>query len=385
MTTPSNTQLALILAFQQKMAGLGIRAVFSHVEDGPVLTVYYYTPNASLPVAKLLKHEEDFALAAGVDRVNITRIGGRVAIFVPKPPDERRIVDFKDVAYYCYQHRAEYDVPLCLGIDHLGNKTIIELTQQPHVLIGGQTHAGKSVFLKNLLANIIICKTIDEVMFYLIDTKRVDLPLFEGCPQVLEIARTVKEAYYVLKNVLRECEVRYKQLEMARVSNLHEWNAVHPENKYHYIVLVIDELADLLLQDKEFRDDPANEAWIESENVKKLEFYLQRFTQIARAAGIHMIAGTQRPSHKILSGDIKNNFPCRIGMKVPTHFDSQVILGEQGAECLLGKGDMLVKQGDSDVVKRFHGPLVEIGDINAILHNLDRMKEVFEIMSGGSR
>jgi len=380
MTTPSDSQLKLILAFQQKMAGLSIRTRFSHVEDGPVLTVYYYTPDASLPVAKLLKHEEDFALAAGVDKVNITRIGGHVAIFVPKPPSERRIVDFKDVAFNCYKHRHEYDVPLCLGIDHLGNKAIIELTQQPHVLIGGQTGSGKSVFLKNIIANIIISKSMSEVVFSFIDTKRLDLPLFQDCPQVLDIAKDIRSAYDVFRELLRECGIRYKNLEAKRISSLHEWNQQFPENKYHYYVLVVDELADLLMQDKEFRDDPANEAWIESEGVKPIPFYLQRLVQISRAAGIHMIAGTQRPSHKILSGDIKNNFPCRIGMKVPTHFDSQVILGEQGAECLLGKGDMLVKQGDSDVVRRYHGPLVEITDINAILYDLDRMKEVWEMM-----
>lgn len=380
MTQPTQDQLKLVLAFAQKMAGLGIRASFSHIEDGPVLTVYYYTPNASLPVAKLLKHEEDFALAAGCDKVNITRIGGHVAIFVPKPVSERKIVDFKDIALHCYKHRHEYDVPLCLGIDHTGNKTILELTTQPHVLIGGQTGSGKSVFLKNIIANIIISKSMSEVVFSFIDTKRLDLPLFSECPQVLDIAKTVKDSYDIFKTLLRECELRYKNLESKRVSSLHEWNEKFPDNKYHFYVLVVDELADLLMQDKEFRDDPNNENCIEAENIKPIPFYLQRLVQISRAAGIHMIAGTQRPSHKILSGDIKNNFPCRIGMKVPTHFDSQVILGEQGAECLLGKGDMLVKQGDSDIVKRYHGPLVKIEDINAIIHNLEMVRGSMEMM-----
>lgn len=380
MTQPTDTQLKLILAFQQKMLGLGIKAVFSHVEDGPVLTVYYYTPNASLPVAKLLKHEEDFALAAGVDRVNITRIGGHVAIFVPRPADERRIVDFKDVAYYCYQHRHEYDVPLCLGIDHLGNKAIIELTQQPHVLIGGQTGSGKSVFLKNIIANIIISKSMSEVVFSFIDTKRLDLPLFSECPQVLDIAKTVKDSYEVFKTLLRECEIRYKNLEAKRISSLHEWNERFPENKYHYYVLVVDELADLLMQDKEFRDDPVNESWIESEGIKPISFYLQRLVQISRAAGIHMICATQKPSHKVMSTDIKDNFPCRIGLSLPSHFASQTIINEPGCETLLGKGDMLVKQEGSDVVKRYHGPLVSINDINAILHNLDMVRSSMEAM-----
>jgi DNA segregation ATPase FtsK/SpoIIIE, S-DNA-T family len=380
VTEPTQDQLKLILAFQQKMLGLGISARWSHTEDGPVLTVYYYKPDASLPVAKLLKHEEDFALVASVDAVNIARIGGYVAIFVPKPPTERRVVDFKDVAFHAYQHRNEYDVPLCLGIDHLGNKVILELTQQPHVLIGGQTGSGKSVFLKNIIANILICKSMSECVFSFIDIKRLDLPLFRECPQVLDVATCVKDAYEIFKNLLRECELRYKNLEIKRISSLHEWNERFPQNRYHYYVLVVDELAELLMQDKEFRDNSDNDTWLESEQIKPIHHYLQRLVQISRAAGIHMIAGTQRPSHKILSGDIKNNFPCRIGMKVPTYHDSMVILGEQGAECLLGKGDMLVKQGDSDVVKRYHGPFVRIDDINAIIHNLDYVRSSMEIL-----
>src|ERR1700747_143888 len=163
--------------------------------------------------------------------------------------------------------------------------------------------------------------------------------------------------------------MRYVQLENKRISNLHQWNEKFPENKYHFIVLVCDELADLLLQDKEFRDDPKNESWLESEQVKPIPFYLARLVQISRAAGIHMIAATQRPSHKILSGDIKNNFACRIGLRMQTRFDSQTILDEQGAESLLGNGDMLVKPSDSDVVKRFHGPYVRKEDINVIIHD----------------
>lgn len=378
--SPNDSQLKLILAFQQKMVGLGIRTKFSHVESGPVLDVYYYVPEASLPIAKLLKHEEDFALAAQVDSVNITRIKGHVAIFVPKPLAERKIVDFKDVAFYCWQHRQEYDVPVCLGIDHLGNKAILELTTQPHILIGGQTGSGKSVFLKNIIANIITCKNMDEVVFSFIDTKRLDLPLFSECPQVLDIARTVKESYDIFKTLLRECELRYRNLESKRISSLHEWNEKYPDNKYHYYVLVVDELADLLLQDKEFRDDPQNEEWLESENIKSIPFYLQRLVQISRAAGIHMIAATQRPSHKVMSGDIKNNFPCRIALRMQTRFDSQTILDETGAESLLGKGDMLVKAEGRDTPVRYHGPLVRIEDINAIIHNLDMVRNSMELI-----
>lgn len=377
--TPTDTQLDLILQFQLKMSGLGIKAKFIRVEDGPVVTAFYYELASHIPVDKILNRSEDFAMAAGVDSIYITRIRSHIVFFVPKPLSERRIVDFKQVAFECYKRRHEFEVPLALGVDHLGTNTIIELTTQPHVLIGGQTNAGKSVFLKNLIANIVICKDITEVMFKFVDTKRLDLPLFDGIPHVLDIARNVKEAHKVFKSLLAECESRYQILESERVTNIREWNKKNPSNKYNYFVLVVDELADLLMQDKEYQDSLEKEEK-EALGIQKIPFYLQRLVQISRAAGIHMIAGTQRPSHKVMSGDIKNNFPCRIGLRMQTRFDSMTILDETGAEDLLGKGDMLVKVADSDTCKRFHGPFVRIEDIDAIIHNLDQVRSMMEMM-----
>lgn len=376
---PTDRQLDLILAFQLKMQGLGIKARWIKTEDGPVVSTYYYLPDASVPVDKLLRHEEDFALAAQVDSILITRKKGHIVFFVPKAKEERKIVDFKTTAFHTYKSRSDYEIPLALGVDHLGNNTILELTTQPHVLIGGQTGSGKSVFLKNLIANIIISKDITEVVFNFIDTKRLDLPLFEGCHQVLDIAKNVQEAHKIFKSLLRECESRYAMLECERVTNIREWNKKNPGNKYNYYVLVVDELADLLLQDKEYRDSLDKE---ELDGVKPISFYLQRLVQISRAAGIHMIAATQRPSHKIMSGDIKNNFPCRIGLRMQTRFDSQTILDETGAEDLLGNGDMLVKESNSDNVVRYHGPFVRIEDIDAIIHNLDYVRQSMSYIGG---
>lgn len=370
--------LQILAGLAQKMTGLGIRARFNGVEEGPVVTGYYFTPSEGTPLSKLFKHEEDFALSARVESVTIQRIVGDVVIFVPNK--ERKTIHFYDSAWFCYSQSNKFEIPISLGVNYLGEKSIIDLTTQPHILLAGQTGSGKSVFLANIIATLAVCKNLQELVFSFIDTKRLDLPLFSELPQVLNLAKDVKDSYAVFKDILQDCRRRYKQLEMKKVRNLKEWNAKYPENKYPYHVVIIDELADLLIQDKDFRDDPTNESFIELENIKSIPSYLQELAQIARAAGIHIIAGTQRPSHKILSGDIKNNLPCKIAMKMGNRFDSETILGESGAETLLGKGDMLVKQEGSDTLKRFHGPFVDIKDIEQVIHNLDDIRRSMEML-----
>jgi DNA segregation ATPase FtsK/SpoIIIE, S-DNA-T family len=366
-----------ILAFMQKMQGLGIKAKFSRIEEGPIITGYYYTPDAGTPISKLLKHEEDFAQAAKVDSVSVQRITGDVVIFVPNK--ERKTIHFYDSAWYCYTQRCNYEIPISLGVDFLGNKSIIDLTGQPHILLAGQTGSGKSVFLANIIATLAICKSMSELVFSFIDTKRLDLPLFSELPQVIELAKDLNDARSLFVNILSECRTRYKNLEMKRVRSIKEWNEKNPENKYHYHVLIIDELADLLDQDSAMISGMSKKERTLL-NIQSIPELLQQLVQISRAAGIHVIAGTQRPSAKILSGDIKNNFPCRIAMKMPTRFDSETILGENGAETLLGKGDMLLKQDGSDVLKRFHGPFVNLTDIEAVIHNLDDVRRSMEMM-----
>lgn len=366
-----------LLAFATKMQGLGITAKFHRVVEGPIITGFYFTPSDSTPISKLLKHAEDFALAAKVESVTITRIMGDIVIFVPNK--QRQTIHFYDSAWFSYTHRQEYEIPISLGVDFLGVKSIIDLVDQPHILLAGQTGSGKSVFLANIIATLALCKDVSQLEFSFIDTKRLDLPLFKGLPQVMDIAKTIEEAHATFKSILGITRVRYKQLELAGVRSIKEWNKKFPDNPYQYHVIVIDELADLLTLDDDFIGKYSKKER-ELLDLKSISESLRQLVQISRAAGIHVIAGTQRPSAKILSGDIKNNFPCRIGMKMPTRFDSETILGEPGAETLLGKGDMLIKQDGSDMLKRYHGPFVNLTEIENIVHNLEDVKASMEMM-----
>jgi len=367
----SDTMLKLTL----KMAALGIKASFSRFEPGPIITGYYFKPNAAQPLAKLEKHEEDFALAAEQETVTIRRDKGEVIIFVPNKV--RKDIDFKDALHWItmYQNNCklrpdlfgrELEIPILLGVDHLGNNTAIDLTLQPHILMAGSTNAGKSVFQSAIISTIAVAKEPSEVNLYLIDTKKLDLPLFRSLPHVMDIADDIHKARQIFIDIMDLTRKRYDVLQMEQVRNVAEYKR-KTNHTIPYRVLIIDELADLLALDKEYCDIV--------EDAKPLKKILQELAAIARAAGTHIIAATQRPSHKILDGDTKNNFPTRIGLKMPTRFDSQTILGEPGAETLLGKGDMFIKRVDSSVLERFHGPHVRLDDIEQIVQNLDAVKQ----------
>lgn len=362
-------QTDTMLKLTMKMVALGIKATFSRLEPGPIITGYYFKPNAAQPLAKLEKHEEDFALAAEVETVTIRRDKGEVIIFVPNK--ERKVIDFKDYLYWLSQrelyasgHVEEITIPL--GVNHLGNKQVIDLTECPHILMAGSTGSGKSTFQAAIVCSLAVVMEPDELNLYLIDTKKLDLPLFKDLPHVLHVADDILAARQIFQDLLDITRKRYNLFQQERVRNVAEYNR-KTGTKIPYRVLIIDELADLLALDKDYCEI--------DEDAKPIKKYLQELSQIARAAGTHIIAATQRPSVKILDGDTKNNFPTRIGLKVPTRFDSQTILGEAGAETLLGKGDMFVKRVDSSVLERYHGPFVKLDDIEQIVNNLDAVKQ----------
>jgi DNA segregation ATPase FtsK/SpoIIIE, S-DNA-T family len=359
----SDTMLKLTM----KMVALGIKATFSRLEPGPIITGYYFKPNAAQPLAKLEKHEEDFALAAEQETVTIRRDKGEVIIFVPNKV--RKDIDFKDYLFWLVSNKENLlfgEIPIPLGVDHLGNKRCIDLTQQPHILMAGSTNAGKSVFQSAIISTIAVAKEPSEVNLYLIDTKKLDLPLFRSLPHVMDIADDIAKARQIFIDIMDLTRKRYDILQNEQVRNVAEYKR-KTKHSIPYRVLIIDELADLLALDAEYCNIV--------EDAKPLKKILQELVAIARAAGTHIIAATQRPSHKILDGDTKNNFPTRIGLKMPTRFDSQTILGEPGAETLLGKGDMFVKRVDSNVLERYHGPFVKLDDIEQIVQNLDAVKQ----------
>jgi S-DNA-T family DNA segregation ATPase FtsK/SpoIIIE len=366
----SDTMLKLTL----KMAALGIKASFSRLEPGPIITGYYFKPNAAQPLAKLEKHEEDFALAAEQETVTIRRDKGEVIIFVPNKV--RQDIEFKDYLFWLIKNKDNLifgEIPIPLGVDHLGNKRCIDLTQQPHILMAGSTNAGKSVFQSAIIATIAVAKEPSEVNLYLIDTKKLDLPLFRSLPHVMDVADEILKARQIFIDLMDLTRKRYDVLQMEQVRNVAEYKR-KTDHTIPYRVLIIDELADLLALDKDY--------CAIFEDAKPIKKILQELAAIARAAGTHIIAATQRPSHKILDGDTKNNFPTRIGLKMPTRFDSQTILGEAGAETLLGKGDMFIKQDNSSVLERFHGVYVKLDDIYQIVTNLDAVKQSLSFVRG---
>ena len=371
-------QTDTMLKLTMKMVALGIKATFSRLEPGPIITGYYFKPNAAQPLAKLEKHEEDFALAAEVETVTIRRDKGEVIIFVPNKV--RQVIDFKDSLYSLIQIVASHkdvndfsQIPILLGVDHLGNKRAIDLTECPHILMAGSTGSGKSTFQAAIVCSLAVVMEPDELNLYLIDTKKLDLPLFKDLPHVLSVADDILAARQIFQDLLDLTRKRYDLLQTQRTRNVAEYRR-SSGIKMPYRVLIIDELADLLALDKDYCSIV--------EDAKPIKKYLQELSQIARAAGTHIIAATQRPSVKIIDGDTKNNFPTRIGLKMPTWQDSVTVLGEPGAETLLGKGDMFVKRVDSSILERYHGPFVKLDDIEQIVNNLDAVKQSLSFVGG---
>lgn len=375
--TPQNALLAA--AFASKLQGLGINAQLSRIEDGPVVSAVYMKLHNSVPISKLKNKEEDFALAAGVDSVTIQRIRDEIVIFASKPIEERKTVDFKSSLDFILRDKRAQSaiIPIILGVDHLGTPAFLDLVNCPHLLLAGATGSGKSVFESGILSTLAIARSPRQLEIYTVDTKQLDLPLFKDLPIVVDSATTLIEYLNMMQDILKQHERRATLLKGASVRSLREYNTmVGEDNALPYILIMIDEFADLIMQDREAKKDEEN---IASE-YPKADFLLQRVAQIGRATGIHIIAATQRTSVKIINGDIKANFPCRISLRLPTGTDSQTILGQTGAENLLGKGDMLVQYPEKEVVERYHGPFVRHEDVVQIVANHNEIRQMYQGM-----
>lgn len=363
-TTAKNLQL--------KMLALGFVAPFTHLETGPIVTTYYYKPLPTSPLAKILGKSEDLALAVGsIDPVLIQRIKDEISISVPNK--ERKLISFDDclfnIARTCNYSST---LPLLMGKNQVGEYIQLDLADQPHILIAGATGGGKSVFLSELICSLAVLKSPNELKFVLVDTKQLDLTLFNNLDHVIEMVDKVEKLYDVMDMLIAEVRRRTNMMKgVAR--NLAEWNRLRPDKTKPYIVLVIDELADVIGQDKEI-----NRGKEKDERRTSIAESLKTLAQISRAVGIHIIAATQRPSVKIISGDIKTNFPTRISFKLPSQFDSRVILDESGAENLLGKGDYLYKTAENPTVQRGHGAFVSMTTIDTIIGQHEQIRRSFE-------
>jgi S-DNA-T family DNA segregation ATPase FtsK/SpoIIIE len=374
----TDEQAEVFASILAKLKGLGVGFLQPlGVVAGPVITGYRFTVPNHISVSKVFSKTEDLKMAIGQESIDIRQVGNELVIYVPNK--DRKVVDFKEMLWWLLKSDEVKNaaIPLVLGINPAGEKTVVDLVTLPHLLIAGATGSGKSVLESSLLASLAMSKTPEELQVYLVDTKRVDLTLFEKLPHVVDVVKDIQDWYPTINGIKEIINRRLKQLEFAGVRNIKEYNLISP-SKMPYVLVLIDEMADLFGRDEQYREqrkraykeaianeDDSVEKFLEP---KPLDI-LGSCIAIARATGVHFIVCTQRTSVDIISGTVKNNFPARISLRVPTSTDSRTILGQGGAENLLGRGDMLVKIPDEDVVRRYHGPFVKLEDITQILYS----------------
>lgn len=328
---------------EQKLVNFGVKGRVIGISPGPVVTTYEYSPAPGIKINKISGLSDDLALGLKAKSVRVAgSIPGKAALGIEIPNKNRQIVPVRDlIGSEEYRKQSEKQkLAMVLGLDVAGSLVMANLAKMPHLLIAGATGAGKSVGINTLIASILYNATPEEVRFLMVDPKRIELSGYEGIPHLLHpVVVEPKLASRALNWAVREMERRYRLLEEAKVKSFDSYNKTAVE-KLPYIVVVVDELADLMM--------------VASKDV---ETAIARLAQMARAAGMHVILATQRPSVDVLTGLIKANFPTRISFKVSSKIDSRTILDTSGAEHLLGMGDMLyLPNGGS--LRRVHGAYI---------------------------
>jgi len=366
VNTLTDHQTTTCARLAMKMVQLGVSAKFlGPIVEGPVVSIYKFTPEGSTKVSQIEALSDDFAIALGVEDVLVKRMPGEVAVGIFVPNEDRKWVLWRDVCLVSVNDvNSSFNIPLLLGIDQLGQKVIEDLTLFPHLLIAGSTGSGKSTLLNSILATMVFNLPSTQLQLCLSDTKGVEFGHFIGAPHLLwNPATTVYQTLEQLDWLLEEMESRLKTFGKRGLRNILEYNKDRSDEKARlpYIVLVIDELADLLGNSgRASEKQRASIGKIASEKLSQL-------AQKARATGIHIIAGTQRPSVKLLEGNIKSNFPARLSFRLPSHADSTTVLSTGGAEHLLSRGDMLFINPSKAGMQRIHAPLTSNDDIKAAI------------------
>jgi len=363
-----------IVKLSMKMSSLGFYATFRKAEVGPVVRTYFFEPFPDVQLSKITSREEDIAMSLGVEAVLITRDLGLVSIAVPRV--DRELIPFDQCLYDMFEEPSvkEMILPLLLGKNTKGEPVYLDLAKQPHLLIAGATGAGKSIFTSQLILSLSLLRSSEEMEFILADTKQLDLILFKSLPHVSSVVTTVADLRNTLDLLLLEYEERTKKMS-GFCRNAPEWNKMALGERMKYKILIIDEFADVVGADrallsqieKKYRPSP-------------IEDLVKRLAQVCRAVGIHIILATQRPSVKIIEGDLKANFPARIAFKLVSMQDSRVILDENGAEKLLGNGDFLYRTATSDQIKRAHSSYVSMTDISAMISQHEMLRMQFGVL-----
>ena len=367
------------------LSDFGIRGGIINAHPGPVVTLYELEPAPGIKTSRVIGLSDDIARSMSKLSARVAVVPGRNVIGIELPNPKREKVYLRELLAAEEYVNTAVKLPLCLGKTIGGDPVIVDLTRMPHLLIAGTTGSGKSVAINTMILSLVYRLTPEQCRLIMVDPKMLELSVYDSIPHLLTpVVTDPKKAVVALKWAVREMEDRYKKMSKLGVRNIDGYNARLAEAKARgetltrtvhtgydkdsgeaiyeeeqldleslpYIVVVVDEMADLMMV-----------------AGKDIEGAIQRLAQMARAAGIHVILATQRPSVDVITGTIKANFPTRISFQVTSKIDSRTILGEQGAEQLLGQGDMLYMAGGGRI-SRVHGPFVSDDEVEKVVRHL---------------
>ncbi|HEX3572528.1 MAG TPA: DNA translocase FtsK [Acidobacteriaceae bacterium] len=345
----------------EKCAEFGVDGTVTQINPGPVVTTFEFRPDAGVKYSRVTGLADDLCLAMAAESILIERIAGKSTVGIQVPNHERETIWLRDVVECESFAQSKSRLAVAMGKDINGRIVTADLAAMPHVLIAGSTGSGKSVAINAMIMSILFKSTPEQVRMILVDPKRVELGMYEGIPHLFTpIITEAKLAANALRNAVREMERRLKLLAANHVRNIDQFNKLFDNGSQYlfddpdqeplpYIVIIIDELADLMMLDR------AN-----------VEESITRLAQMARAVGIHLVLATQRPSVDVITGLIKANVPTRMSFRLATKVDSRTIIDSNGAESLLGKGDMLYLPPGTSRVQRVHAPFVTEKEIAAV-------------------
>ncbi|HMJ44015.1 MAG TPA: DNA translocase FtsK 4TM domain-containing protein [Pseudolabrys sp.] len=373
------------VALESVLSDFGVRGEIINARPGPVVTLYELEPAPGIKSSRVIGLSDDIARSMSAVSARVAVVSGRNAIGIELPNPIREKVYFRELLSTKDYNENTAKLPLCLGKTIGGEPVIVDLARMPHLLIAGTTGSGKSVAINTMILSLVYRLTPDQCRLIMVDPKMLELSVYDGIPHLLTpVVTDPKKAVVALKWAVREMEGRYKKMSKLGVRNIDGYNARLAEAKAKgetltrtvhtgydkesgqaiyekeelelealpFIVVIVDEMADLMMV-----------------AGKDIEGAIQRLAQMARAAGIHVILATQRPSVDVITGTIKANFPTRISFQVTSKIDSRTILGEQGAEQLLGQGDMLYMAGGGRI-SRVHGPFVSDEEVEKVVRHL---------------
>ncbi len=350
---------------EAKLEDFSIKGKVTQVHPGPVVTMNEYEPAPGIKINRIVSLSDDLALALKAPSVRISTVPGTSALGIEVPNHDRETVSLREIVDSENYLKSDSRLAVAFGKDIFGAPVVADLTRMPHLLVAGATGSGKSVFMNALVVSILYKAKPDEVKMLMIDPKLLELSVYDGIPHlVAPVVTNPKDASEMLRRMVFEMERRYRVLAEKGVRNIERYNAVvGEEEKLPYIVVFIDELADLMLA-----------------SAAQVEDSIARLAQMARASGIHLVIATQRPSVDVITGVIKANFPARVAFQVTTRVDSRTILDTQGAEQLIGRGDMLFMLPGKRLL-RVHGALVTEAEVKALVtHVKDQGEPDYSIM-----